>query len=145
MSTKKQATKQNAAENAEQAPAEEKEQLPVSLTARAYPVAGSGSVLAGLTFDINGVLAIRGAKLVDGKNGPFVSMPQRQTKDGYQEVVFPTTKEMRELVNRTAVAAYQLAMTEMTEKLGKAQQPQQVASQQDAPEQDAGPTMSMSM
>lgn len=94
-----------------------KSTLPTEITARAYPVAGDGPVLAGLTFDINGCFAIRGAKLVQGKNGPFVSMPQRQTKDGYQELVFPITKEMRETVNSMAVSAYQLAMKEMAQKM----------------------------
>jgi len=109
-----------------------KNALPTEITARAYPVAGGGPVLAGLTFDINGAFAIRGAKLVQGKNGPFVSMPQRQTKDGYQELVFPITKEMRETVNNMAVSAYQLAMKEMAQKMTE--------SQQAAPN---APTMSM--
>ena len=138
MSTKKQETKQNSAETKEQKPAEERQQLPTSVTARAYPTAGGGPVLAGLTFDINGVLAIRGAKLVEGKNGPFVSFPQRQTKDGYQEQVFPITKEMRELMNSTAVSAYKLAMSEMTERMERTQQAQQAA-----PAQATGPVMSM--
>ncbi len=100
---------------------EVKNALPTEISARAYPVAGGGSVLASLTFDVNGCFAIRGAKLVQGKNGPFVSMPQRQTKDGYQEVVFPITKEMRDVVNNMAVSAYQLAMQEMTQKMTDAQ------------------------
>ena len=109
-----------------------KNAMPTEITARAYPVAGDDHVLANLTFDVNGCFAIRGARLVQGKNGPFVSMPQRQTKEGYQEVAFPTTKEMHELVNNAAVSAYQLAMSEMAQKLEK--------TQQAAP---TGPVMSM--
>lgn len=113
---------------------QEKQPLPTEITARAYPVTGGGSVLASLTFDINGCFAIRGAKLVQGKNGPFVSMPQRHMKDGYQEVVFPVTREMRELVNSMGLSAYQLAMKDMAQKMEQ-NQPQQAAP-------DA-PTMSM--
>ena len=109
--------------------------LPTEITARAYPVAGDGHVLANLTFDVNGAFAIRGAKLVQGKNGPFVSMPQRQTRDGYQEVVFPITKEMREIVNNMGVSAYQLAMKEMAQKMAD--------TQQAAPTAPTSPTMSM--
>lgn len=138
MSTKKQEIKHGPAETVEQSPSEERKQLPTSVSARAYPIAGGGHVLASLTFDINGVLAIRGAKLVEGKNGPFVSFPQRQTKDGYQEQVFPITKEMRELMNSTAVSAYKLAMSEMTERMERSQQ-----TRQEAPAQAAGPVMSM--
>lgn len=144
MSTKKQQTQQIPASQ-EKKPQEEQKANTISLSARAYPVAGGGPVLANLTFDIGGVVAIRGAKLVDGKNGPFVSMPQRQTKDGYQEVVFPITKEMRELTNSVGITAYKLAMIEMAEKLEKSQQPQQAAPSQEVPELDAGPAMTMSM
>ena len=107
---------------AEAAPEQQRPALPTEITARAYPKTGSGNILASLTFDVNGCFAVRGAKLVQGKNGPFVSMPQRQTKNGYQEVVFPITKEMREVVNNIAVSAYQLALQEMTKKMADSQQ-----------------------
>lgn len=100
-----------------------KSTLPTEITARAYPVAGDDHVLANLTFDVNGCFAIRGAKLMQGKNGPFVSMPQRQTRDGYREVVFPITKEMRETVNNIGVAAYQLAMKDMAQKMEQVPSP----------------------
>ena len=103
---------------------QEKQSLPTEITARAYPATGDGPVLASLTFDINGVFAVRGAKLVQGKNGPFVSMPQRQTRDGYQELIFPVTKEMREIVNNIGLSAYDLAMKEIAQRV---QQPQQAA------------------
>ena len=64
---------------------------------------------------------------MQGKNGPFVSMPQRQTKNGYQEVVFPITKEMRETVNSIAVSAYQLALQEMTKKMADPKQAAPIA------------------
>ena len=107
---------------AEAAPEQQRPALPTEITARAYPKTGNGNILASLTFDVNGCFAVRGAKLVQGKNGPFVSMPQRQTKGGYQEVVFPITKEMREIVNNVAVSAYQLALQEMTKKMADSQQ-----------------------
>ena len=106
----------------ENTPEPQRAALPTEITARAYPVSGNSHVLASLTFDVNGCFAIRGAKLMQGKNGPFVSMPQRQTKNGYQEVVFPITKEMREIVNNMAVSAYQLAMKEMAKKMAESQQ-----------------------
>ena len=106
---------------AEAAPDQQRTALPTEITARAYPKTGNGNILASLTFDVNGCFAVRGAKLVQGKNGPFVSMPQRQTKGGYQEVVFPITKEMRDMINNMAVSAYKLAMTEMTKKMEQTQ------------------------
>ena len=114
-------TKQSAKKQS-QTPQEEQEKArPTEIGVRAYPIGGDGSVLANLTFDINGCFAIRGAKLIQGKNGPFVSMPQRKVGDEYREVVFPITKEMRDQVNSMALDAYQLALAEMQEKLGQTQ------------------------
>ena len=140
MSNPKQNTQKQAAPPTQEQQEKVKQALPTEITARAYPVAGDGPVLAGLTFDINGAFAIRGAKLIQGKNGPFVSMPQRQTRDGYQELVFPITKEMHELVNNVAVGAYQLAMSDMAQKLAETQQTAPTTQQQAAP---TGPVMSM--
>ena len=136
MSNPKQNTQKQAAPRVQE---QTKKTLPTEITARAYPVAGDGPVLAYLTLDVNGCFTIRGAKLVQGKNGPFVSMPQRQTKEGYQEMAFPTTKEMHEQINNAAVSAYQLAMSEMAQKLEKTQQAAPT-TQQAAP---TGPVMSM--
>ena len=127
MSNSKQATAKKAPEvqasttEAQASGAQESKPLSTKITVRAFPSTSEGNVLAGLTFDINGCFAVRGAKLVQGKNGPFVSMPQRQVRDGYQEVVFPITKEMRDAINNLAVSAYQLAMTEMTKKMEQTQ------------------------
>ena len=116
-------TKQNTQKQAALRPQEEQQRkaLPTEIGVRAYPIGGGGSVMANLTFDINGCFAIRGAKLIQGKNGPFVSMPQRSTKDGYQEVVFPITREMRDTVNNMALDAYEQALAEMKVKLEQTQ------------------------
>ena len=132
MSNSRQTTgKQAASKQPSQAPQPPQEQqdraLPTEIAVRAYPVSGGGSVLAGLTFDIHGCFAVRGAKLIQGKNGPFVSMPQRQTRDGYQEVVFPITREMRETLNGMALDAYQQALADMQEKLEQTQKTAQPA------------------
>ena len=113
---------------------QERPGLLTDVTVRAYPVSGEGPVLANLTVNVNGCFAIRGAKLVQGKNGPFVSMPQRKMDEEYKEVVFPVTREMHEKLNDAAVAAYGQAMDAMAEKH---RQSQQAAS---AP---TGPTMAM--
>ena len=120
----------------QETPAQGEKPLPTKITVRAYPSPRDGSVLAGLTFDINGCFAVRGAKLVQGKNGPFVSMPQRKVGEGYQEVMFPITKEMRDMINNMAVSAYQLAMTEMTKKMEQTQAGSPAVPVSAAPEMD---------
>ena len=82
MSKPKQEQKQTAPEVSGQRE-QERPALPTEITVRAYPVSDMGQVLANLSVDVNGCFAIRGAKLVQGKNGPFVSMPQKKVGEEY--------------------------------------------------------------
>ena len=85
--------------------------FPTSVTSvHVYPVTSRGNTLANASVDINGVLAIRGIRVVQGKDGPFVSMPQRKVKDEYQDVCFPTTKEFRQELHSAVLNAYQMQM-----------------------------------
>ena len=49
---------------------------------------------------LGGVFAITNITIVEGKNGPFVSMPQNLRGNGrnseYKDICFPVTKEFRE-------------------------------------------------
>ena len=43
-----------------------------------------------------GEFVIKGLKIVDGKNGLFISMPREKSKDGkWYDTVFPVTQEAR--------------------------------------------------
>ena len=102
----------------------------IGVSARAYLSHGKGPTLANITVDLGGEYAIKGLRVVQGKDGPFVAMPQRKTSKGeYQDVVFPVTKEARERLVNTVLAAYEQAM-EQSEGQGQA-------------EEQSGPAMSM--
>lgn len=91
--------------------------LPAKVTGvRIYPVNGRGNTLANASVDINGVLAIRGIRVVQGKDGPFVSMPQRKVKDEYQDICFATTKEFRQELHGAVLDAYQMQMDQAREQ-----------------------------
>jgi len=49
--------------------------------ARIHKIEGIGKMKAFVDLNINGVLVIRGLKVVEGPDGLFVSMPQEQGKD----------------------------------------------------------------
>ena len=134
MSKPKQEQKQTAPEVSGQRE-QERPALPTDVAVRAYPVSDMGQVLANLSVDVNGCFAIRGAKLVQGKNGPFVSMPQKKVGEEYKDIVFTTTREMYDKLNATAIAAYGQAMDAMAEKHRQ--------SQQTAASAPTGPTMAM--
>ncbi|MGN1339286.1 MAG: SpoVG family protein [Oscillospiraceae bacterium] len=77
------------------------------------------NVKAYVSATIGNCFAVRGMKLVEGKNGLFLSMPNYQKRDGsYTDVCFPTTAEFRQRLNNAAVAAYQLCLEK---QLGQAQ------------------------
>lgn len=67
-----------------------------NMSARVYPVNDpkqeKGCVLANASVDLGGCFAVTGIKIVEGKDGPFVVMPQRMGRDKkYRDVCFPTT------------------------------------------------------
>ena len=108
----------------------------IGVSARAYPSRGKGPTLANITVDLGGEYAIKGLRVVQGKSGPFVAMPQRKDSNGeYQDVVFPVTKEARERLVDTVLDAYEHAL-EQEAKLREGQE------QAEKPEQSA-PVMSM--
>ena len=55
-----------------------------------------------------GSFIIKGLKVLEGKNGLFLSMPQEKAKDGkWYETVFPVTKEARKSLTEVVLEAYQ--------------------------------------
>ena len=66
---------------------------------------GPTKAYANLTFD--DVFVIRSVKIVEGKNGLFVSMPARRLKDGeFQDVCFPITANFRETIQNKVIDSY---------------------------------------
>ena len=57
---------------------------------------------------IGGCFAVRGIQVREGKNGLFVSMPQRKDAKGeYRDICFPTTAEMRKAINDAVLGEYE--------------------------------------
>jgi stage V sporulation protein G len=72
-----------------------------------------GKVKAVASLTIEGVFVIRGARLVDGKNGLFVSMPSRKSAEGeYIDICFPINNETRLRILDAVTAAYEKALSE---------------------------------
>ena len=73
-----------------------------------YPREKEGSRLkAFVDFTIDGCLAVKGAKIIEGNTRLFVSMPGKPNKLGKEEnVVFPTNKETREKFEEVILNEY---------------------------------------
>lgn len=66
---------------------------------------------ASITFD--DAFVVRNLKVIQGKKGLFVSMPNRKTKDGeYKDVAHPVNNEMRDSIEAQVLDAYNSKLAE---------------------------------
>ncbi|OWZ83660.1 septation regulator SpoVG [Natranaerobius trueperi] len=73
-----------------------------------YPMQKDGKVKALVSIILADSLAIHGIKIIEGKNGLFVAMPSRKTKnDEYKDIVHPTNNELRQKIQSKILEAYQ--------------------------------------
>lgn len=69
---------------------------------------GEGTTKAFCDLALSDSFLIKGVRVVEGKNGLFVSMPQERGKDGnWYDTVLPLSKEAREQVSERVLTAYQ--------------------------------------
>lgn len=65
--------------------------------------------VASLTIEES--IVIHDIKVIDGKEGLFISMPNRKTPDGeYKDVVHPIKNEVREELRNAILSAYETAL-----------------------------------
>ena len=93
-----------------------REQYPTQLEVQIRALRTSGPVLATASVTLNGCFAIRGVKVVDSENGPFVSMPRYKRFGEYRDVCFPCTKEFHQQFQQAVLDAYQQALTQLPQR-----------------------------
>ena len=55
-----------------------------------------------------GAFVIKGLRVVDGKNGLFLAMPQEKSRDGkWYDTFYPSTPEAKQLLSDMVLQAYQ--------------------------------------
>ncbi|MBX6722350.1 MAG: septation protein SpoVG family protein, partial [Dactylosporangium sp.] len=65
-------------------------------------------VLANASIVFDGQFVVHDIRIVQGSQGPFVSMPSRRTQTGdYLDVAHPLTAEYRAVVQEKVLAAYE--------------------------------------
>ena len=75
---------------------------------RLVPFDGNGALKAYVDLEIDSQFLIKGLRVVEGKNGLFVSMPRQQGKDNkWYDSVVALTKETKQEVGRVVLEAYQ--------------------------------------
>lgn len=84
---------------------------PMTMDVRIFPVQKEGTVAAFASVTLGGCFAIRGVKVMRGKDGVFVAMPSQNRKGEYHDVCFPCTKEFKQTFDQAVLAAYEQAMS----------------------------------
>ena len=68
---------------------------------------GEGSLKAYCDLEIGEIVLIKGLRVVNGRNGLFVSMPRQQGKDAkWYDSVVALTDEVKREVGRVVLGAY---------------------------------------
>ena len=49
---------------------------------------------------------IKGVSILNGRNGKFISFPQKKVGDKYYDIVFPITKELRDRIYKIIMEKY---------------------------------------
>ena len=74
---------------------------------RIHKLDGSGATKAFCDISILGSLVINGLRVVEGKDGLFVSMPREEGKDGkWYNTVIPLKREVKDQIERIVLEAY---------------------------------------
>lgn len=96
-----------------------------------------GNVKAIASANLDDCFAVKNIRVIEGKNGLFVSMPSYKGADGeYHDLCFPTTSEMRKQLNNAVSEAYKQAIIQLQEQSNaNFQQSEQMS--------ESAPTMSM--
>ena len=75
---------------------------------RIFPIEDGKGILANASVTFGGVFVVTGIKVIDGKKGAFVSMPQYKSKDGeWKDSCFPITADFREELSDAVLEAYE--------------------------------------
>ena len=111
----------------------------LNITAKVYPIKEPReNLLAFASLSLGNSFAVQGVKVLQGKNGPFVAMPQMKNSKGeWHDIAFPTTKEGREAVNKVVLEEYQKVKDAPAKEAVQQSQPQQAAPQQSTPQRDS--------
>ena len=82
----------------------------VSLTTKPGSLKGLASV------SINEEFVVKGIRIYEGDNGPFVSMPSRKVGESYEDICFPITAEGREALHSAVLEAYEQKLAQQEEQ-----------------------------
>jgi stage V sporulation protein G len=76
---------------------------------RMYRLNGDSSTKAFCDLSVGEFMVIKGLRIVQGKNGLFVSMPREQGRDGkWYSRAYPLSKEALQKISEVVLSAYEV-------------------------------------
>jgi len=111
--------------NSEVTKTERDQTIKLDVSARVFPTKDPkqerGSILAFASANIGGCFAVNGIKIVEGKDGPFVAMPNQMGRDNQRhDICFPTTSAMREALDTVVMDAYRDVLEQQATRAAQA-------------------------
>jgi stage V sporulation protein G len=77
-----------------------------------YPVNGKSNLKAFVSINLDDEIVIKNLKVVEGKNGLFVSMPSEKAEDGkYYDAVYCLNQDTRDYVQEKVLDAYEVEVS----------------------------------
>lgn len=68
---------------------------------------GETSLKAFASVTLEGAFVVHGVRIIDGKNGLFVTMPSRKVGDQFKDVAHPVSKEFKEILDQAVLAEFE--------------------------------------
>ena len=92
-----------------------------NLSVKVFPIKEpQGNTLAFANVGIENLVAISGIRVVAGKNGLFVNMPQNKDKNGeYRDIAFPINSELHKEINKAVIGAFKENEAERKQPIGE--------------------------
>jgi stage V sporulation protein G len=96
--------------------------VPMNIKVTNISLQNEENLLARANIVLNDCFAIRGVKIVNGKHGAFISMPNYQANGRFIEVCFPTTSEFRQQLHDSVIGAYEQTLAQGQRAMENAKQ-----------------------
>lgn len=73
---------------------------------------GETSLKAFASVTLGGAFVVHGVRVIDGKNGLFVTMPSRKVGEEFKDVAHPVAKEFKEILDAAVLAEFEKSKAE---------------------------------
>ena len=93
----------------------------MKIDVKIYALHTEGNRLADASVCLDDCFAIRNVRIINGSNGPFVSMPSYKSGSQYRDVCFPCTKEFKQEFDHAVLDAYQQQLSQVQRQEAPAQ------------------------